>query len=129
MPYLNSVAAIDAQLKNLRSSISDLGHQIDSYKAKSAAAAGAGVFLLLLAALATYDLSTGKSEVWGVQGLSREILVGIAIAFGGGAIILLVYAFTRITRRDHSLDARLDLMEQEYAELVEQRSRITGNQD
>jgi len=129
MPYLNSVAAIDAQLKNLRSSISDLGHQIDSYKAKSAAAAGAGVFLLLLAALATYDLSTGKSEVWGVQGLSREILVGIAIAFGGGAIILLVYAFTRITRRDHNLDARLDLMEQEYAELVEQRSRITGNQD
>jgi hypothetical protein len=126
---MRNVASIPAQLKILRSSISDLGHQIDSYKTKSAAAAGAGVFLLLLSALAAYDLSTGKSEVWRVQGLSREILVGTAIAFGIGAITLLIYAVARMRRRDHSLDAKLDLMEQEYAELNEQRSRTDDNQD
>jgi hypothetical protein len=126
---MRNVASIDAQLNILRSSISELGHQIDSYKTKSAAAAGAGVFLLLLAALAAYDLSTGKSEVWRVQGLSREILVGTAIAFGSGAITLLIYAVARMRRQDHSLDAKLDLMEQEYAELNEQRSRIVDNQD
>lgn len=124
----NSVASIDGQLKNLRSSISDLGHQIDSYKTKSAAAAGAGVFLLLLAVLATYDLLTGKSRVWQVQGLSDETLVWIAITLGTAAIILLAYAFLRTRRRDRSLDAKLDLMEQEYAELIEQRSRLLGNQ-
>jgi len=120
----NSQASIDSQLKNLRLSISDLGHQIDSYKTKSAASAGAGVFLLLLAALAAYDLLTGKSEVWKVQGLSREGLFWIAAAFGAGALILLAYALARTRRRDRSLDDKLDRMEQDYAELIEQLKQI-----
>lgn len=124
MPDPDNVEPFDAQLKNLRSSISDLGHQVDSYKTKSAAALGGGVFLLLLAVGAAYDLVARKSGAWGTLGVARETLVWIACGLGGGAIVLLLFAFVRVRRRDSNLDARLDQLEQEYAELLDRRDAI-----
>ena len=121
-----SVNSTEADLKKLRSSISDLAHQIDTYKTKTAAAIGGGLFLLLLAAGATYDVIARKSGVWLEHGVTRETLVWIAIALGGGAIILLAAGFVRAKRRDVELDQRLERMEKEYAELLERADREAG---
>src|SRR6185503_176251 len=69
---------LDSRLKNLRSGISDLAYQIDTYRSKTAAALGAGVFLSFLATLAAYDLVTGKGGVWLALGITRETLVWLA---------------------------------------------------
>lgn len=115
----DSVQPRDAQLEKLRSSISDLGHQVDSYKTKTAAALGGGVFLLLLAAGSAYDLAANKSASWLMLGVTRETLAWVAYGVGGFAIVLVVLALIRIRRRDVTLDVRLDQMEQEYAEMLE----------
>lgn len=119
----DTVESTDAQLRDLRSRISDLGHQVDSYQTKTAAALGGGVFLLLLAVGAAYDLLVGQSGVWSMLGVSRHALVWIANGLGGCSISLLVFALARRRRRDASLDSRLNQLEQEYAELLERRNR------
>jgi hypothetical protein len=110
---------LDAQLRNLRSSISDLGYEVDSYKTRTAAALGAGVFLLFLAAGAAYDLVAGKGGAWSFLGVTRQTLVWIAGGLGAGAVILLLVGFRRVKLSDSGLRAKLDLMEREYAELLE----------
>jgi len=109
----------DTQLKTLRSNISDLAYQADSYKARTAAAFGAGVFLLLLAAGAIYDVIEGKGGIWLTLGINHETLIWIAIGLGAGATILLSIGFLLSKRRDVELDRRLEQMEQEYSELCE----------
>lgn len=121
MPDADNVEALDAQLKNLRSSISDLGYQVDSYKTRTAAAIGAGVFLLFLAAGAAYDLVARKGGVWLNLGLPRETLLWIAGALGVSATILLLLGFRRVRMSDTGVRAKLDLMERQYAELLERR--------
>jgi hypothetical protein len=121
MPDSNTVEP-DAYLITLRSSIRDLGHDIDVYKAKTGAALGGGVFLLLLAAGAAYDLITGNGTAWLALGIARQTLISILVALAGTAIILLGLALVRLRRRDTSLEIKLDLMEQEYAELLELRN-------
>lgn len=111
--------SLDAQLRNLRSSISDLGYEVDSYKTRTAAALGAGVFLLFLAAGAAYDLVAGRGGVWSFLGVTRQTLVWMAGTLGAGAVILLLIGFRRVKLADSGLRARLDLMEREYAELQE----------
>jgi len=111
----------DAQLKTLRSSISDLGHQVDSEKTATAGALGGGVFLLLLGVGAAYDLFTNKGAAWLTLGVTRETLNWIAGAFGSGGIGLMVFALIRIRMRDTGVDVRLEQMEQEYAELLRLR--------
>jgi hypothetical protein len=122
MPDHDNVEPQGAQLDKLRSSINDLGHQVDSYKAKTAAALGGGVFLMLLAAGGAYDLVARKSASWLVLGVTRETLIWIAYALGGCAIILLLVAVVRMRRRDTTLDVRLDEMEQEYAAMLERKN-------
>lgn len=117
----NNVECLDDQLKKLRSSISDLGYQVDSYKTRTAAALGAGVFLLLLAAGAAYDLVAGRVGVWLMLGATREGLVWITSGLGAGATILLVFGLRRASRSEIDTRARLDQLEQEYAELLERR--------
>lgn len=119
MSRLESAESIDAQLTNLRSSISDLAHQIDVYKTKTGAALGGGVFLLLLAAGASYDLIVGKSAAWSMIGMTHQTLISIATALVVGAILLLAIGLLRTKHRDPGLDIKLDQMEQEYAELLE----------
>jgi hypothetical protein len=117
----DKVESLDIQLKNLRSSISDLGYQVDSYKTKTAAALGAGVFLSFLVALAAYDLVAGKGGVWLILGITRETLVWMASGLGIAAIILLLVGFRRLRLSDSAVRARLDSMEREYAELLERK--------
>jgi len=114
--------SIDAQLSSLRSSISDLGYQVDSSKTKTAAALGLGVFLLLLAGGAAYDLIAGKRGVWLMLGVTREALIWIAAALGCTGIILMIFGFRRVSRPDLRAKAKLEQMEQEYADLVERRN-------
>jgi len=119
MPDSDNAESLDAQLKNLRSSISDLGNQVDSYKTKTAAAFGAAVFLLFLAAGAAYDLVAQKGGVWLILGVTRETLVWIASALMVSATILLMFGFRRVKLSDAGVRAKLDLMEREYSELLE----------
>ncbi len=119
MPDSENVESRDAQLKNLRSSISDLGYQVDSHKTKTAAALGAGVFLLFLAAGAAYDLIAGKGGVWLFLGVTRETLVWITGGLGVTAAVLLIVGFWWVRLSDTGTRARLELMERDYAELLE----------
>jgi hypothetical protein len=119
-----NVELFETQIKSLRSSISDLGYHVDSYKTLTAAALGGGVFLLLLAVGGAYDLVAHKSGAWLTLGISRETLIWIVSALGGGAIVLLLFALVRMRRRDRNLDARLDRMEQEYADMLERRDSV-----
>jgi hypothetical protein len=121
MPDPNDVEFLEAQLKKMRSTISDLGYQVDSYKTKTAAALGGGVFLLLLAAGAVYDLVAGKVGMWLTLGATRETLVWITSGLGAGATILLVFGFRRVQRSEISAKAKLEELEQEYADLLERR--------
>jgi len=88
MSRFESAESIDTQLTNLRSSISDLAHQIDLYKTKTGAALGGGVFLLLLAAGAYYDLIAGKAAAWSMIGLTHQTLLSIATGLVVGAIVI-----------------------------------------
>lgn len=115
----------DAELQSLRSQISDLGYQIDSYKTKKAAAFGLGVFLLLLAIGAVYDLVTGNSGVWMMIGVSRDSLNWIAGGFGVASLALLGFGAGLVMRSDKSLPARLDEMERNYAELLDARNQMS----
>jgi|SRR5215510_3946311 len=122
MPDSDNCESIDVQLRNLRSSISDLGYEVDSFKAKIAAALGLGVFLLLLSAGAAYDLFSTKQLVWQMLGVSREALTWITAIAGSVAIGLLLYGFLLMRGADSDARARLEQMEEQYAELVERQN-------
>ena len=115
----------DAELQSLRSQITDLGYQIDSYKTKKAAAFGLGVFLLLLAIGAVYDLVTGNSGVWMMVGVTRDSLNWIAGGLGVVSLTLLGIGATMILRADKNLASKLDEAEREYAELIERTTLKT----
>ncbi len=115
----------DAELQSLRSQISDLGYQIDSYKTKKAAAFGLGVFLLLLAIGAVYDLVTGNSGVWMMVGVTRDSLNWIAGGLGVVSLTLLGIGASMILRADKNLASKLDEAEREYAELIERTTLKT----
>jgi hypothetical protein len=128
MPDPESDELLDAQLKILRSSISDLGHQVDSRKTVTAAALGGGVFLLLLAVGAAYDLTAQRGAAWLALGVTRDTLGWIAGILGAGSVVLLALGLVRIRTRDGNTDATLEKMEREYAELLEQRDARALNQ-
>jgi hypothetical protein len=127
MPESDKDESLNAQLQTLRSSISDLGYQVDSNKTKTAAALGAGVFSLLLALGAVYDLVTQKGGVWLILGVTRETLVWIASGLGASAAILLMLGFRLSRRADVGIRADLDLMERKYAELLERSNETARN--
>ena len=124
MPDSDNCESIDVQLQNLRSSISDLGYEVDSFKAKTAAALGLGVFLLLLSAGAAYDLISAKQLVWQMLGVSRGTLTWITAIAGSVAIALLSYGLLLTKGADSDVRARLEQMEEEYAELVERQNSL-----
>lgn len=128
MPDSDNCESVDAQLRNLRSSISDLGYEVDSFKAKTAAALGLGVFLLLLSAGAAYDLISSKQLVWQLLGISREALTWITAIAGSVAIGLLLYGLLLTKGADSDARTRLEQMEEEYAELVERQNSLPQKQ-
>jgi hypothetical protein len=120
-------AGVDRRLSELRDRISDEGQQLDSYRAKTAAALGGGVFLLLLAIGACYEIISGTSSIWTAIGLTRG---GFYVVAGGlvvASLALLVLAWARERRRDLAREARLDKLEQEFADLLE-RNKIAADE-
>ena len=122
----DDVESVDDKLKRLRSTISDLGYQVDSSKTTTAAALGGGVFLLLLAAGAIYDLLVNNGGVWLRLGVTRNVLTVTVGALAGIATILLAFGIRRIRRSDVSAEAKLKQMETEYADLVERRDSLSS---
>jgi membrane protein implicated in regulation of membrane protease activity len=105
----------------LEARIRELGSEVDDYRAKTAAALGGGVFLLLLAAGAAYDLIAGNAFVWLALGISSNALAGIAVLLGVGGAFLLRTAAARERNRDRQLEARLASLEEELMNLLERK--------
>jgi hypothetical protein len=105
----------------LQAAIRDLGEKVDSYKARTAAALGGGVFALLLALGGAYDLARGNAAVWGAIGLTeaqvRWLTIGLALVGG----LLLVTSFIRRRNYDTTPETRLEEMEVELAEMLSNR--------
>lgn len=117
----DELGVIESRLTRLRSEIDDEGQVLDTYKAKTAAAMGVGVFLFLLAILATYDLFAGNSSVWSSVGITSDFLTWVSAALAAGSLALLSLAFLRERKRDRAREARLIELELEYAELLDRR--------
>lgn len=120
--------SIDKQLMGLRSQISDLAYEVDLYKAGIAASMGGGLFLLLLAAGAGYDLMTGKGGIWSAVGVTHDLLLFIACGLGAAGVVLLTQGIIRQRRRDRDRDARLAELEQQYARLLDRKDTISQEQ-
>jgi hypothetical protein len=110
----------EKRLVELRGRISDIGYEIDAAKAASGMFMGGGVFLLLLALLAAYDLLNGKAGIYAQFGITRETLKWVAwLGAGVGAAAILRAVLRR--GRDRSREAELAQLEEEYARLQEHR--------
>jgi hypothetical protein len=123
----DKVEPLDTQLARLRSSIRDLYFQIESYKTKTAAALGGGVFMALLAMLAVYDLVAGKGAVWRSLQITSETLGWMAAVLGVSSTVLLIVGVRRARLSDTGVRAKLDSMELEYEALIERRDAGTRN--
>jgi len=111
------------RIRELRSNISDLGYEIDSRKTGIAAAMGGGVFLLLLAAGAFYDLASGNTSIWDVIGATRDLIRLIAILLAAGGIGLLAWGVVRHRSRNVEAEETLAKMQLEYEELSERETK------
>jgi hypothetical protein len=120
--------SIEGRTAQLQSRILELSSELDSYRAKTAAALGGGVFLLMLAVGATYDLAAGNALVWLTIGISSNALLAIAIGCGAGGAILLGTAAVRERNRDRDCEARLASLEEELIDLLE-REDASQNKD
>jgi hypothetical protein len=118
-------SSIDKQLMELRSQIRDVGYEIDLYKASVAGSMGGGIFLLLLAGGAGYDLVTGKEGIWSPMGVTHNLLLFIAWALGVAGAALLIQGFLRHRRRDLEREARLAELQQQYALLLDRKEIIS----
>lgn len=127
MSHSDDLQSIDAQLDTLRLRISDLSRQIDANKTMTAAALAGGVFFLLLAGGAAYDLFVGKEGLWLARGVTPETLRWIARGLGAAGLLLLAIAIVRVKRHDKGLDARLDQLEHQYAALLDRRDDTALN--
>lgn len=88
---------------------------------------GLGVFLLLLAALAAYDLLKGKAGVWASIGITRDMLSWMAYGLGAAAVLLILLALRQRGRRDRSREAELAELQEEYARLSEGQDSSHAN--
>lgn len=111
----------DKRIILLRSRISDLGFELDAEKAGLGLAMGAGVFLILLAGLAGYDLMTGKAGIWLAIGITQDTLKLAVYGCGGVGVALITYALIKRLRRDRKREAELDELEQEYSRLLDDK--------
>jgi hypothetical protein len=116
----------DQRMMELRGRISDLGFEMDAEKTGAAGMMGLGVFLFLLAALAAYDLLTGKAGVWASIGITRDTLSWIAYGLGAAAVLLVVLALRQRGRRDRVREAELVELQEEYARLLEQKNSASS---
>ncbi|MBI3653701.1 MAG: hypothetical protein HY231_21935 [Acidobacteria bacterium] len=111
-------AAIDHRVRELRAAIGDLAMAVDTHKTKVAGGVGGGVFLFMLAGLATYDLVNGKAGLWLSLGITRDLLLWLAMGLGLAALVAFAYALRLEKNRDHERDEKLQAMEQELQRLL-----------
>lgn len=116
-----TVNADNSRINELRSDISDLAVVIDAHKAKIARGVGGGVFLFALAALATYDLLTGKSGLWLSIGVAQEALLLVAIGLSILSLSAFAYALLVDKRRDLAVEARMKELEDELDDLLNRK--------
>jgi hypothetical protein len=107
-------------IRTLRNDIRDLGDQIDSYKARTAGAIGAGVFLLLLALGGAHDLVSHNTSISSAIGITQAGFKWIVIAFGGGGAMLMLLGLFRQWRRDRERELQLASMQRELARLEDE---------
>jgi hypothetical protein len=116
---------LENRISDLRSKISDLAVEIDTHKANIARCAGGGVFLFALAALATYDLLTGKSGLWLSIGVTHENLLWLAIGLGGSSIAAFAFALILEKKRDTVRENHIAELERELEQLLKSKDRQT----
>lgn len=102
----------------LQDGIRELGDQVDSYKARTAAVLAGAAFVLLLALGGAYDLTSGNAAVWSAIGLTETQVNWVTIGLAVSGILLLFTAFIRRRNYDPTPDVRLEEMEVELAEIL-----------
>ncbi len=117
----------DRRLIELRGRISDLGYEADASRATVGLMMGGGVFLLLLGLLAAYDLFNGKAGIYAPLGITRDLLQWVAWGCGGVGAVLILRALMSRRRPDHSREAELAALEEEYARLKAEHDTPTRN--
>ena len=111
-------------MKELRSLISEEGQALDSYKATTAAALGAGVFLGLLALGGGYEIIANNTGLWLGLGVTRSMIYLITGLLAFASAALFAIAAVRERRRDRSRETRLDKLEGELADLLDRKAAL-----
>jgi hypothetical protein len=117
---------LEKRLVELRGRISDIGYEMDAGKAVIGMMMGGGVFLLLLAGLAAYDLLNGKAGIYAPLGVTHDMLKWIAWGGAGVGLAAILRAVMRHSR-DRSRETKLAELEEEYACLKERRAAPDEN--
>ncbi len=130
-PDAEDSISLDNHLRQLRSDINDLGHELDAGRMGVAAAMGGGVFAVLLAAGAAYELTEGNAGLWIEYGIDRETLTVIAWGLAALGLGFIAWAIVRRRRGNPELEEKLSALEQQYADAVDRidslESRTTND--
>jgi hypothetical protein len=116
---------LEKQMTELRGRISDIGYEIDTSKAMAGYMMGGGVFLLLLAGLAAYDLLNGKAGIYQPLGITRDMLKWIAWGCTGSGVAAILQTVMHRRRRDRARENELAGLEEDYARLKERHERLS----
>jgi hypothetical protein len=116
---------LEHQIRDLRSKISDLAVEVDTHKANIARCAGGGVFLFALAALAAYDLFTGKSGLWLSVGVTHKNLLWVGIGLGVAAMAAFTCALILDKKRDTVRENQMAELGTELEQLLRYKDRQT----
>jgi hypothetical protein len=108
----------DERIRALRIQIQELAGEVNSHKAKTGAAFGGAVFLVLLCVGAAYDLARGNVAPWLMLGLDRQVLTLIAWATGAVALTMMVLGLLKLLPESRRQEARLAELEREYDALL-----------
>jgi hypothetical protein len=119
---------LEKHIVEVRGRISDIGYEIDAGKAMAGYMMGGGVFLLLLALLAAYDLLNGKAGIYQPLGITRDMLKWIAWGCGGIGVAAILQTVMRRRLRDRSRETELAELEEEYARLKERQEMLSQDE-
>jgi hypothetical protein len=120
--------SLEKELTELRSQISDLGFELDTHKAGTAASMGGGVFLVLLAVIVGCDMFAGKGGIWSPLGITQDALLFITWGLGIAGVALLAQGYLRQSRRDRKPEARLAELQKQYTLLLDRKDAASKDQ-
>jgi membrane protein implicated in regulation of membrane protease activity len=113
-------------MKELRSLISEEGQAVDAYKATTAAALGAAVFLGLLALGGGYEIVADNARLWLGFGITHSTIYWITGILAFASLALFAIAAVRERQRDRNREARLDKLENELADLLDRKEALVN---